>query len=201
MAGLHRPVAIDPQHRNFQDLRLTVHCVPEGLLNAESANQLCLRVGTLFENQGAQVTTNATTRSSRDDEPGEDASEAADLTLELRARQIHEADSLLSWVLCLGTFTLVPAVSEFTFAQDVAIRDETGFLLLSDSLVGRIVTRYGAGTWIGNTFADLLVRDRAEKLIGDAFDRDISSDFYRQLSQLMFNAEMRREVLQLSRVE
>lgn len=201
MSGLHRPVVVDPTLANFQDLRLAVHCVPEDLLNPADAAALCQKVETLFENQGAEVTTagmdsvDDTGQEEEGTAPADDAP-TTDLTLELRAHRVHQANNLLSWALCIGTFTLVPAVTESTFAQDVVIRDGTGFLLVSDSLEGRLVLRFGAGTWVANKLLDLAWRDDADKLTGDAFNHDLSTDLYRQLSQMMFNAEMQWQILQ-----
>ena len=199
MTGLHEPVVIDTRVENFSDLHLTVHCVPGGLLSRQEASALCQKVGVLFENQGAAARTIDTV--GRVDElldagVGEvDVSEVrTDLTLELRAREVHRARHPLSWAFAFATFTLVPIVREQSFAQDVVIRDGGGFLLASDTLEGRIVTRTGAGPWAGNVVADLF-RDEDQKLLGNAAERDLSSDLYRQLSQLMFNAKMQWQVM------
>lgn len=211
MSGLHRPAVINPQLANFQDVRLTVRCVPGGLLNPQEAGALCQKVGVLFENQGALVTTTTSEHGGLEDtglsadegaedsdDDGEDGEEIepADLTLELRARELHQANHLLSWVLCLSTFTVVPGVVESTFAQDVIIRDGTGFLLVRDSLEGRLVERFGVGSWLSNKLLDLTARDDREKITGDAVNHDLSNDLYRQLSQLLFNAKMQWQVLQ-----
>jgi hypothetical protein len=201
MSGLHRPAVVDPRLPNLEDVRLTVRCVPGGLLNAQEAGALCQKVGLLFENQGATVTTVAGDRSAGDtgtDAGGDDADgpPPTDLTLELRAREVHRANNPLGWALCIGSFTVIPAVTESTFAQDVAIRDASGFLLVSDTLEGRLVTRFGFGAWLGNELLDLTVRDDREDLTNGAAGRDLSADLYRQLSQLVFNAKMQWQVLQ-----
>ncbi len=205
MSGLHRPAVVDPQAANFEDLRLTVHCVPGGLLSRGDASSLCRKVGTLFENQGAQVTIIDTVGRSDaieeglTEEAGEESSEPqTDLTLELRARKLHEATHPLSWVLCIGTLTLLPGITEATFAQDVSIRDGNGFLLVSDSLEGRMVERFGGGPWVGNWLLDVVWRDKEDRLTGGAADRDLSADLYQQLSQLTFNAKMQWQVLRES---
>jgi hypothetical protein len=204
LSGLHRPVVVDPQAANFQDLRLLVVCPPGGLVSPGEAQVLCERVGKLFENQGATVTT---ATDGRPGDPGleQDPAEAnaavaaaptTDLVLELRAHQIHTTNDPLSWVLCLATATLVPAYSESTFAQDVVIRDATGFLLVSDVLEGRIVRTFGLGTWAGNKLLDLVWRKKEDELSTKAVHADLSADLYGQLSQLVFNAKMRWQVLQ-----
>jgi len=205
VSGLHRPVVVDPQLANFHDVHLTVHCPPGDLVNPTEARALCRKVGILFENQGAKVTTYTTDRRLDDDplagslpDEGDDQPPEhppTDLILELRGRQVHEATNQLSWVLFFGTFTLVPAVSEFTFAQDVVVRDHSGFLLASDSLQGRIVRYSGAGTWITNKLLDLTFRDKEDRIIGDKPHSDLTADFYGQLSQLLFNAKMQWQVL------
>lgn len=206
VSGLQRPVVVDTQVANFQDVRLAVYCPPGDLVNPEEARALCQKVATLFENQGAQVTTFTTDRRLGDDVLDDDpavaeADEAAqaaliDLAIELRGRQVHQKTDELSWVLFAGTFTLVPGVSEFTFAQDVVIRDASGFLLVSDSLQGRIIRYSGAGTWITNKILDRGWRDEEDRRIGDKPHTELSEDFYGQLSQLLFNAKMQWQVLQ-----
>ncbi len=206
VSGLNRPVVIDTQVANFQDVRLAIYCPPGDLVNAEEARALCRKVGLLFENQGAQVTTFSSDRRHGDDslgngledEEAEQVSEPApiDLAIELRGRQVHQAVNELSWVLFIGTFTLVPGVSEFTFAQDVVIRDASGFLLVSDSLQGRVVRYSGAGMWITNKILRLGLRDKEDRRIGDKPHGELSEDFYGQLSQLLFNAKMQWQVLQ-----
>ena len=208
MSGLHRPVVVDPQAANFTDLRLTVVCPPGAYVSPAEAQMLCERVGKLFENQGARLTTRG---DGAEQEPGigEDpagglaggqagrpAAPTTDLVLELRAQELHTRNDPLSWVLCIATGTLVPAVTESTFAQDVVIRDGTGFLLLTDRLEGRIVRTMGVGTWAGNRLLDVLWRKKEDELNDKAVHADVSADLYGQLSQLLFNARMRWKVLQ-----
>jgi hypothetical protein len=207
MSGLHRPVVVDPRLPNFQDVKLDIHCVPDGLLNGQEASALCQKVGLLFENQGALVRTHISEGRFEDEdyEGGPDSEEGAEvpadaepptaLTLELRAREVHSSNDPLSWAFCLASLTIVPAITEATFVQDVVIRDGSGFLLVSDSLEGRLVRRFGAGPWVGNAIADLW-RAEEDKLSGERASRDLSDDLYLQLSQLAFNAKMHAEVLQ-----
>ena len=203
LSGLHRPIVVDPQALNFTDLRLTVVCPAGALVARSEARMLCDKVGKLFENQGARVTT-ITDRGVYGREPEEDPAEpdpvvdasTTDLVLELRANELHTTNDALSWVLCLGTGTLVPAYTESTFAQDVVIRDGTGFLLVSDRLEGRIVRTFGLGAWAGNTFLDLVWRKKEDELNAKAVYADVSADLYGQLSQLVLNAKMRWQVLE-----
>ncbi len=198
MSGLHRPVVVDPQAANLVGLRVVVHCLPGELLSIQDANVLCRNVGLLLSNQGADAHTFATARalgaSDTLDGEGEEA-EGAELIVELRSRLVHESNDPILWTLCYLTFTIIPAVTESTFAQDITIRDGEGFLLVTDTLQGRIVRRFGVTSWVGNKALDLIWRDEEDRLTGDAASRDLSSDLYRQLSQLVFNARMQREVL------
>ena len=198
MHGLHGPVVVDPRLPNLTSTQLDVHCVPGDALSGQQASMLCQKVGALFENQGAQVRTHIAEGSSDDDDGFEDSLTGAltALTVELRARQLHHAKHPLSWVATVLSLTLVPGVTETTFAQDVVIRDDSGFLLVSDTLEGRLVTRFGFGSWASNALLDL-ARDDADKITGDVASRQLSSDLYRQLSQLVFNARMHAQVLQL----
>lgn len=197
ISGLHRPVAIDIGAPNFTDLDLTVRCLSGPLVRPSEARLLCDRVGKLFENQGARVTTE--TERGVGEEPIEETPTAeaprTDLLIQLSARVIHKNNDPFSWILCFATATLVPAVTESTFAQDVIVRDGTGFLLVQDTMEGRLVRTFGLGTWAGNKLLDWVWRPKEEELNDKATHAALSADLYRQLSQLVFNAKMRWEVL------
>lgn len=193
LVSLQRPVVVDPGIANFEGQRMLVRCIPGDYLQPDDANQLCRNVRALFTNQGAQVEVEVPRAgmSAR----GEQGEPKADLIIDLRARLVHEESSALLGVVSGLTFTLVPTISEFTFAQDVTIRDASGFQLASDTLQGRFVRYTGIGIWAVNSALDLLVRSEAEELTGDAPKKDFSRDFHRQLSQLAFNARMRSLVM------
>ena len=202
MNGFHRPILVDTQAPNFPDLNLTVVCLPGELVNRTESRHLCQRVGKLFENQGAKVTTVTSDRRFGEEALEDDGSEEeapvehpTDLVLELRARRLHLTSEPLSWIFCIGSATLIPAVTEATFAQDVEIRDGTGFLLIRDSMEGRLVRTFGVGSWLGNKLLDLVWRKKDQRISGKAAHRDLSADLYGQLSQLVFNAKMRWTVL------
>ena len=208
LSGLHRPVIIDTQMSNFKNQRLIIQCVPEDLLDQRSADVLCRKVATLFRNQGAKVQTFATLNVYNDDEDTfEDNNNvnssknsesknipASDLTLQLRARMIHEENNKMLATFSCMFFTLIPAFTEYTFVQDITIHDSSGFLLVADSLKGRFVRYFGITTYLGNIILDWF-REEPEKLTGKRINKDFSKDFYSQLSQLVFNAKMRRQVL------
>ena len=193
LSSLQRPAIVDPRLANFEGMRLLVHCVPGDYLKASDADLLCRKVGALFRNQGAKVETNLRRhgRSSRSPEAGAQP----DLVVELSSRLLHKETSGPLWALTVLSLTLVPAFTEYSVAQDVSIRDASGFLLASDSLKARFIEYFGAGVWGVNWVLDTLVRPPEEELTGDAPARDFSRDFYAQLSQLAFNARVRSEVL------
>lgn len=193
LSGLNRPIVVDTTAANFQDLNLAIYCPPGGGIYVSEAAVVCRNVGRLFENQGAVVTT--ATRDRRMNEEGE-AAAPPDLILELRARDVKQTNDPLSWMLCVGTFTLAPGITESSFTQDVTVRDGTGFLLGTDTLRGRLIRSFGVGVWAGNKFLDLVWRDKEEEVVGDLSKRELSADLYQQLSQIVFNAKMRWEVLQ-----
>lgn len=198
LAGFHRPVVVDPQMPNFVDTRLALHCIPGNGLSPGAAATLCQRVRTLFENQGALVESQLGFGPPDPLEPSAEPTpkeaRPIQLTVELRARNVHEAYHPLSWVLSVATLTLLPGVWEATFAQDIVIRDQTGFLLVTDSLEGRLVSRFGVGIWAGNALANVW-RDEPDKIRKDSASADLSADLYRQLSQVVFNARMHAVVL------
>jgi hypothetical protein len=203
LSGLHAPVVVDPQAENLSDVRLAVTCLSGDFLSRQETLGLCRKMEALFEIQGAEVTLvdsgSAFSQSDEVSASSESDVEAVarprtDLSLELRSREIHKSVNPLSWVLSIGTFTVLPAVSDSTFAQDVVIRDETGFLLVSDSLQGRVIRRFGVGSWLGNAIADL-GREKEAKLSAGSAERDLSQDLYGQISQLVFNAKIQWRVL------
>jgi len=199
LTGLHRPVMIDARKANFNDVRLDVVCPQGDHLSADEAAALCRKVGLAFENQGALVRTTSNGGTGVDDAAWEpaDASSPRSVTLEmeLRTQENRKTRNPLSWLICYGTFTLIPATTETAFAMEVILRDESGFLLGSDTLRGRFVNRFGLGAWGGNAILDVVWREPEEKLTGNVAERDFSDDLYRQLSQDVFNASMRASVL------
>jgi hypothetical protein len=197
MAALQRPVVIDTKVANFEGLRLFVNCHTSDYLDRTGAQILCRKVSTLLANQGAAVRTNI--------ELGEDEGETADgvavtkdnadLTIDLNARLLHIERNAILWVISVCSLTLLPAISEYTFAQDVTIRDASGFLLASESLKARFVRHFGGGYWVLNWLLDKTVREESERLSGNAQSEEFSRDFYGQMSQMVFNARARLAVL------
>lgn len=205
--GLHDPIVVNPQLPNFADVALTVRCVPGDYLSSEDNGILCQNVGQLFETQGASVRVVEVLgedESFRDDEleggDGETAETAeppTDLVLELTSRRVSRRVSTLSWLLCVGSFTVLPGVEEHIFEQDITIRDANGFLLVQDSLQGRLLSRFGFGPWLVSKLADL-GRDKDDRLTAKNVRQDVSNDLYRQLSQRLFDAKLQWRVLQES---
>ncbi len=217
LSGLHRPIAIDTRVANFSGQALTIHCVPEKFLSRKEASALCRKLQVLFENQGAKVTTASTLQisdeglSSNDNRvvaplaaPGptvvDKSQPPSSMTLKIQARQIHRETNPMLWTLSALTFTLFPAISEYTFVQDITIRDASGFLLLSDSLKAKFTRYFGLSTYFGNIALDWF-REESNKLSGNRVKTDFSDDFYPQISQLVFNAKMRARVLLESKMQ
>lgn len=202
LRGLHDPRIVDPSLPNFSDLSIDVYCVPGKSLKPSQASILCQRVGTLFENQAATVETfTQDPRVSGGDGglglPGDDTAPRppADLVVELRTTAVHKQPHPLSWGLCYITGTIVPAVGESTFIQQAVVRDASGYLLARSSYEGRIVRSFGIGTWGGNKLLDLLVRAPEDELTGEGAKADLSADMYAQLSQVVYNAQVRTQMM------
>ena len=204
LSGLHDPHVVDTRLQNFPDVVVSVHCVPSQYLNRTENTKLCRRIGTLLENQGAVVQIFINPRRAKQDDDallppdnaGMPVEDRTRLVMELRARKVHASRHPLTWGMFWVSFGVLTGVTEETFAQDVEIRDESGFLLVRDTLEGRIVNRFGAGAWAGNKLLDWTVREPEERLTGDAINRDISADLYGQLSQMLFNAKVQQVVLE-----
>jgi len=201
LRGLHDPRIVDPTLPNFADLSIDVYCVPGDDLKPAQASILCQRVGTLFENQAAEVETyTVDPRVSGGDgglglEEDTTSRAPADLVVELRTEAVHKNPHPLSWGLCYITGTLVPAVRESTFTQRVVVRDSDGFLLAQSTFEGRIIFSFGIGTWGGNKLLDLTVREPSEELTGEGAKADLSKDLYEQLTQVVYNAKVRGQLL------
>lgn len=191
MSGIHRPVVVDTEVANFAGEALNIHCIPKDFLSPQQASSLCEKLRILFENQGATVAT-ITSRALLEEArlPNPDA-----MTLEISARMLHHETNPVLWSLSFMTLTLIPGIAEYTFVQDIKIRDSSGFLLVSDALKAKFTRYFGLSTYFGNIALDL-VRDEKDKLSDDHVKTDFSNDFYPQLSQLVFNAKMRQQVLQ-----
>ena len=192
LVSLQRPQVINPEHNNFDGLRLMLRCLPTDYTDSGDSEILCQNLRTLFANQGAQVEVEVP----ESDLPArEEGTQRPDLVIELSSRMMHSENSALQWMLFYASATLIPAVTEATFSQDVVLRDADGFLLGQDSLQGRFVRYVGIAYWGINWLMDLIVRDKDEQLTGNAAKTDFSRDFYGQLSQLAFHARMKQMVL------
>lgn len=168
MSGLHRPIALEAEYAYLTGLKIDVHCVPGQVLEKSEAIELCRKLTRMFESRGATVETS--TRRGRIPQYREEGEARAQtgqgqLRMELNSRILHKEESfMLFWT----------SVTDYTFAQDVEIRDENGFLLVRDTLIGRFVRRVG--------------------FTSDA-QEEFSKDFYGMINQLALNARMRRQVL------
>ena len=199
LSALQRPVLVDPQAPNLSDVHITLHCLSNEFLERNDAQLLCRRLTSLFIHQGADVVSANDVGLDEYDET-ETAGDANEkpirLTVTLRARLLHKETNPLLWTLSFMTTTLVPAFSEYSFAQDISITDESGSLLVYESLEGRFMIHFGVIYWAITKVIDWVVREPNERVSGDAAQDDFSRDFYGQLSQLVFNARMRQSLLQ-----
>ncbi len=172
MSGLHRPIAIDPAYANFAGVRFTLECRRgrDDVLGEDEARDLCRKLTRVLENQGAEVETEVLGgEPGPADEPPRARADA--LHVQLTPRLIDRRTVNVLW---LPFWTVV---TDYTFAQDISIRDASSFLLVRDTLTGRFVRRLGFSS--------------------DA-EEEFSADFYGQLSQLALNAKLRHDVLKES---
>lgn len=195
LASLQRPVAVDPRLPNLEGLHIQVLCPRGDFLDQDEADELCRLVGRLFATQGAIIRVPGGLDSEFDEAPEATASDPIDLSVQFESQLLHKERNTLLWALSFGTLTLLPAITEYTFAQDVRIRDGRGFLLVSDRLQGRFVRYFGAGISSVTWLLDLFVREEHERFTRSAVERDFTRDFYGQVSQLAFNASTRLAVL------
>ena len=196
--SLQRPVVIDTEVGNFDGLKMLLRCVPGEYQDEFEARKLCNNLRPLFVNQGAQVKVEVPAKRGL---PREDKDARPDLIVDLNARLLHEESSPIYWFFSLATFTLLPAIHDFTFAQDIVVRDTNGFVLATDSLQGRFVRYFGLGSLLFIWIPDLIYRARSEKLSGTSQQEEFSRDFHGQLSQIVFHARMRSMVMHSFEVE
>lgn len=192
LVGLQQPVVVNPDAQNLVGVALTVRCFPGELLSVQDAGSLCGKVGALFEQQGAQVSLTLGAQAPAEPPPEELPTR---LTVELRARELSASSDPLRWAACYASYSLIPAITEQSFAQDVVVRDADGFLLAEASLQGRIVRYVGLGAWAGNTAMNYLVREEEDRVLPETASEELSEDLYRQLSQLVYNAKVQSELL------
>jgi hypothetical protein len=195
LVGLQRPIAVDPQLGNLTGLHVHVRCIENDFQPKAVASKLCSLLETMLGNQGALVHSTTGRTPVAADSAGEAETQPPQLVVELTARLLHEEKNNLLFSLSIMTATLVPMVSEFSFAQDVSVYDAEGFLLTADTFQARFIQYAGAGIWSINKVLDWVVRDDPEDLTGDACKRDFSRDFYGQVTQTVFNASTRWRVL------
>lgn len=193
LVGLQRPTVVDPQEDNFSGQKIRVRCIPEQNLNSKQAQVLCQKISTAFSNQGALVQTVVPSERGASEPEGDEG--APDLTIDTKVRLLSEQSSALLVFASVWTLTLVPTITEYTFAQEVTIRDRDGFALVTATLEARFIRYMGAGVWAVNGLLDWLVRSKDEKLGGNIASQEFSRDLYRQLSQLAFTANMRARVM------
>lgn len=193
LTSLQRPVVVDSRLPNFEGAKLKVRCHAGDDLPQGDAQALCRRLGTLFRNQGAEVDTEVPLSGRAVSQSPDEVK--ADLVLDVRSRLVHQDSSNLLVLLAYMTATIIPVYSEYSFEQEVTVRDATGSLLASDKYQSRFVEYVGAGVWTVNWVLDLLVRPPEEEIAGDVAKKEFSRDLYGQLSQLMFNAKVRSQVL------
>jgi hypothetical protein len=185
MVGLQRPVAVNPELANFQGLTLLVRCheSPEA-----QADLLCKKLRTVFNNQGATVGVEVV----RPKTVPLDRPARPDLIIDIKSRKLAEENSFLLWLMFVASLTLSPAVTDATWAQDITIRDNEGFLLSQETWQSRFVRYTGLGAVLVTAIGDWLIRPKSEQLGGNVAAEEFSKDFYAQLSQLAFNARMRQ---------
>lgn len=192
LSSLQKPTAVERSETTFKDQRILVRCYSGDYLNRADAQRLCSKVAALFANQGAEVAHLVPYAEGGLTEVG---GKPADLIIELRSHLEHLENPGIMWVACALTCSLIPGYTEYSFTQDISIRDADGFELASDSLQAKFTEYTGAAIWTVNRILDLLVRVDGDEITGGAAQRDFSNDFYRQLNQLAFNAKVRAEVL------
>lgn len=190
--ALQRPVAVDPQQpTNFTDTRVLVRCHPaEGV----EPDVLCRNVRSSLSKQGAKVTTEVVRPNGRAPE-SKDATEAPQYVIDITSKLVDHNESFLLGILFAFSFTLVPSWEEWTFSQDVRVRDAAGFVLAQQAFQERFVEAVGLGIWGINAIVDLLIRPKEDQVTGDGAKAEFTRDLHAHLAQLLHNAKVRARVM------
>ncbi|MCA2978361.1 MAG: hypothetical protein INH41_21390 [Myxococcaceae bacterium] len=192
LVGLQRPIAIDPAWSNtFDGTRLLVRC-HQG--DGVEADQLCRNLRSAFSKQGAVVTTEVVRAQARA-APATKPEAGPAFVMDVTSRRVAQRDAFWSTLLCIVSFTLIPQVEEYAFAQDVTVRDGQGFLLAQQTFQERFIESFGVGVWALNAVLDLVVRPKAEKVTGDGYKEEFTTDLHGHLGQLLYNATVRARVM------
>jgi hypothetical protein len=184
-------------------LKITVNCLEGEILNASAATALCNKVSALLENQGAKVETNTVRTLGKkltvQDNNGSNADKNSDLTVILSAQTLVINRNTWMWAISIPTFTLFPVAAEYVMQQQVEILDSTGFMITQDAFQARFIRYFGIGYWTTNKLLNLIARDPEDEISDQKIRDSFSRDFYGNLSQTLFNAKMRLEVLRMAR--
>jgi hypothetical protein len=199
MGGLQRPTLVAPGGSSLNESRVFVRCHPDDkYLPPGDAERVCRQLATALRRQGAEVET--TVPRGRDESGPAQAfdGQGADLTVDLRSRTEHHYDYPILAYPAVLTCTTIPIIEEETYAQDIEVRGRSMTVLASQTLRARFVTYTGWAVWSFNQLADFFFRDDQNDLSGDIGKKEFSADFYRQISQLTFNARVRSDLLGLT---
>jgi hypothetical protein len=198
MGVLQRPTLVDPASPTFNNSRLLIRCMPSEDLPAGDAEKVCRSLSSSFRQQGAECET-AVPRQPDDAQPHlAFDGRGADLIIDITSRTEHAYDYPALAIASVVTLTTVPVIEEQTFSQEVTVRGRNRSVLATETLRARFVTYTGYAVWGLNWLMDWLFRDDDNDLSGDVANRTFSNDFYRQISQLVFNARVRSDLLGLT---
>jgi hypothetical protein len=198
MGSLQRPTLLNPADPTFAGSRILLRCLPGEDLPPDYAEKVCRNLSQSLRNQGADTET--IVPRALDEGQGRLAFDGvgADFTIEVGSKTEHHHDYPDMAVAAVLTLTAIPAIEEETYAQQITVRGKNQVVLASDTMRARFVTYTGCLVWSINWLLDLAVRDDDDDLTGDIGKQMFSRDFYRQVSQLAWNARVRSDVLGLT---
>jgi hypothetical protein len=199
MGALQRPTLVAAGGSSLTDTRVFVRCHPDDkYLPPGDAERVCRQLSTALRRQGAETETSVPR--GRDESGPAQAfdGQGADLTVDVRSRTEHAYDYPILAYPAVLTCTTIPLIEEETYAQDIEVRGRSMTVLASQTLRARFVTYTGWAVWSFNQLADFFFRDDQNDISGDIGKKEFSADFYRQISQLTFNARVRSDLLGLT---
>ena len=198
MGSLQRPTLLNPADPTFAGSRILLRCLPGEDLPAGDAEKVCRNLSQSLRNQGADTET--IVPRALDEGQGRLAFDGvgADFTIEVGSKTEHRYDHPALAIFTVFTFTAIPSVEEETYAQEITVRGKNQVVLASDTMRARFVTYTGCLVWSINWLLDTAFRDDDDDLTGDIGKQTFSRDFYRQVSQLAWNARVRSDVLGLT---
>lgn len=200
LSGFQAPLAVDIRKPNLDGLRIEVRASvsPQLEKTENEGTVLANAVQDFLRNQGAKVSENDSdsekvTNSENQNSP-EVSPQALEMRLEVEVRRPFEQPNTWMWLPWVATFTLLPHKSEYILETEMRLSDGAGFLLSRQIYFARFVRYTSPAYRVLSVLFDFF-RKPEEKATVARLHQDFTADFYGQMTQQIYNARIRANVL------